>query len=104
LRAVTGWEDVSFEELQTVGERRLNLMRTFNAREGIDRKQDIVPEKLFKPLKGGPCDGFTINKEEFSAALDEYYRQAGWTSDGVPTAETLTNLDLEWATEHLPNS
>ncbi len=104
VRAVTGWEDVSFEELQTVGERRLNLMRTFNAREGIDRKQDIVPEKLFKPLKGGPSDGFTINKEEFSAALDEYYRQAGWTSDGVPTAETLTNLDLEWATEHLPNS
>ncbi|MBA4380863.1 MAG: aldehyde:ferredoxin oxidoreductase, partial [Anaerolinea sp.] len=37
VRAVTGW-DVTLEELMTVGARRLNLMRTFNAREGFTRK------------------------------------------------------------------
>ena len=103
VRAVTGWEDVSFEELQLVGERRLNMMRTFNAREGFDRKQDTAPEKLFKPLKGGISDGFVISKDEFTAALDEYYRLAGWTSDGIPTIKTLTKLDLEWAVEYLPD-
>ena len=103
VRAVTGWEDVSFEELQLVGERRLNMMRTFNAREGFDRKQDTAPEKLFKPLKGGISDGFVINKDEFNAALDDYYRLAGWTSDGIPTIKTLTKLDLEWAVEYLPD-
>src|SRR5215216_377040 len=37
IRAVTGW-DITVEELMTVGERRLNLFRIFNAREGLDRK------------------------------------------------------------------
>ena len=103
VRAVTGWEDVSFEELQLVGERRLNMMRTFNAREGFDRKQDTAPQKLFKPLKGGISDGFVISKDEFTAAIDDYYRLAGWTSDGIPTIKTLTKLDLEWAVEYLPD-
>jgi aldehyde:ferredoxin oxidoreductase len=29
VRTVTGWEDVNFDELQKVGERRLNMMRVF---------------------------------------------------------------------------
>ena len=45
VRAVTGWEDVTFDELQKVGERRVNMMRAFNAREGFDRKDDVLPEK-----------------------------------------------------------
>src|SRR5215211_91696 len=54
IRAVTGW-DISVEELMAVGERRLNLFRTFNAREGLDRKDDKLPKKFFKQLQGsGP--------------------------------------------------
>ncbi len=34
VKAVTGW-DVTLDELMTVGARRLNLMRMFNAREGF---------------------------------------------------------------------
>ncbi|MBI3738804.1 MAG: aldehyde ferredoxin oxidoreductase C-terminal domain-containing protein, partial [Chloroflexi bacterium] len=36
VKGVTGW-DVTLDELMAVGMRRLNLMRTFNAREGLDR-------------------------------------------------------------------
>jgi aldehyde:ferredoxin oxidoreductase len=94
--AVTGWE-VTIEELLTVGERRLNMMRAFNAREGIAREQDKLPEKFFKKaLKGGPTDGWILDKTQFETALDEYYRQSGWDiKTGLPTRKTLERLDLK---------
>jgi aldehyde:ferredoxin oxidoreductase len=95
VKAVTGW-DVTMEELLTVGERRINMMRIFNAREGIDRKSDALPKKFFKPLQGGPSDGAMFDKDEFEKVLDEYYQQSGWTKDGIPTPETLERLDLGW--------
>ena len=58
VRAVTGWEDFDVEELLEIGERRINLMRAFNAREGLDRKDDRLPAKFFRPLTGtGPTAG-----------------------------------------------
>ncbi|HSR13593.1 MAG TPA: aldehyde ferredoxin oxidoreductase C-terminal domain-containing protein, partial [Thermodesulfobacteriota bacterium] len=89
--------DVTIEELLQVGERRLNMMRAFNAREGIDRKQDTLTGKFFSnPLKGGPSDGWKIDKAEWEAALEEYYRQSGWDLSGVPTRATLERLGLGW--------
>jgi aldehyde:ferredoxin oxidoreductase len=103
INAVTGW-GVTIDELQDVGARRLNLFRVFNAREGLDRRQDTLPKKFFKTLKGtGPTAGFAVTREEFESALDEYYRLAGWTSKGVPTSETLKKFDVEWAAEYLPS-
>jgi aldehyde:ferredoxin oxidoreductase len=102
VRAVTGWEDVSFAELQQVGERRLNMMRAFNAREGIDRKNDVLPEKLFKPLKGGASDGWKLDREEVEAALDKYFEFCGWdVKTGVPTRAQLEKLDLGWVADQL---
>ncbi len=98
VRAATGWEDFTLDELLEVGERRLNLLRAFNAREGIDQGADRLPEKFFKPLTGtGPTAGIALSREEFETARAEYYRQAGWDpSTGNPTRETLTRLGLEW--------
>jgi len=50
VRAVTGW-NVSLWELMKVGERRLNLLRAFNAREGVGAEADTVPPKLLIPLR-----------------------------------------------------
>jgi aldehyde:ferredoxin oxidoreductase len=97
IRAVTGW-DITVEELMVVGERRLNLFRTFNAREGLDRKDDKLPKKFFKQLKGaGPTAGIALTSDEIESAIDEYYRLAGWTSNGVPTPQTMERLDIAWA-------
>ena len=100
IQAVTGW-DVTVEELLELGERRLNLMRMFNAREGFDCAQDTLPEKFFqKPLKGGPTEGWKIDRDEFETALKEYFIQCGWDEvSGNPTLETLNRLKLGWLTE-----
>ncbi|MFC1922146.1 aldehyde ferredoxin oxidoreductase family protein [Chloroflexota bacterium] len=97
VRSVTGWEDVNFDELQKVGERRLNMMRAFNAREGIDRQADVLPEKLFKPLKGGVSDGWQLDRDEVESALDKYFELCGWdVKTGIPTRDKLDELDLDW--------
>ena len=103
VQAVTGWK-VSLYELMKVGERRLNLMRVFNAREGFSRKDDRLPKKFYKALQGdeGPTAGVAINSQEFEAALDTYYAIMGWTNDGIPTPAQLDNLGIGWAKEHLP--
>ncbi len=98
VRAATGWDDFTLEELLEVGERRLNMLRAFNAREGIDRKADRLPTKLYQPLAGtGPTAGVALTEGEIEGAKDEYYRQAGWeVATGIPTHETLSRLGLEW--------
>lgn len=100
VQSVTGWEDFSYADIEKVGERRINMMRAFNAREGIDRKQDLVPEKLFKPLKGGVSDGWKLDKAEFGSALDKYYELSGWEiASGLPTPAKLKELELEWVAD-----
>lgn len=102
VRAVTGWQ-VSLYELLKVGERRVNLMRAFNAREGFDRRQDELPAKFFRPLTGtGPTAGVAIDRAEFESARGLYYEMMGWTPDGVPTRAKMTELGLDWAREYAP--
>jgi aldehyde:ferredoxin oxidoreductase len=102
IQAVTGW-DVTMEELQEVGERRLNMLRAFNAREGIDREHDKLAEKMFKKaLKGGPSDGIAVDRAQFETALDEYYRQNDWDVEtGAPTRHKLEALELGWVADQL---
>ncbi len=101
VKAITGW-NVSLYELMKIGERRLNMMRAFNVREGLTRKDDVLPKKFFKPLQGtGPTAGVAIALEEFENALDLYYQINGWTADGVPTRGKLVDLGIEWVADLL---
>lgn len=87
--------DLDTDDLQHMGERVWNLVRLFNVREGFDRSDDKLPERLRKPLeRGGPAEGNTVTEEEFETMLDEYYELRGWSSDGIPTEETLERLDI----------
>ena len=98
VRAATGW-DATLEELLQAGERKMLLMRAFNAREGIGKSADTLPRKLFTPLTGqGPTAGVALTTEEFERARDAYYRLAGFDPDtGHPTKAKLGELGLEWA-------
>jgi len=102
VRSVTGWEDVTFGELQKVGERRINMMRVFNAREGFDRKNDVLPVKFFKPLKGGISDGWKLDHDEVNVALDKYHELCDWDIDtGEPHRSKLEELGLDWLLDQL---
>ncbi|HWI52908.1 MAG TPA: aldehyde ferredoxin oxidoreductase C-terminal domain-containing protein, partial [Symbiobacteriaceae bacterium] len=79
------------------GERRLNLMRAFNAREGMGREADALPKKFFKALSGGPSDGVALSHAEMEQARVTYYDLAGWDqTSGAPTPERLAALGLDW--------
>ena len=101
-QAVTGW-NVSLYELMQVGERRLNMMRAFNAREGIGREADTLPKKFFEvPLKGGPSDGYVINQDEWQRAVETYYAMCGWDPQtGYPTRVKLEALGIGWVADEL---
>lgn len=93
---VTGW-DVSVGELLKVGERRLNLLRAFNAREGIGRDADRLPAKMYRALQGGASDGIALTHAEIEKAKDIYYQLAGWdVASGMPTRAKLDEIDLGW--------
>jgi aldehyde:ferredoxin oxidoreductase len=91
LHAVTG---VPFtpRDLINVGERIYNLERVFNAGEGFSRKDDSLPRRLLEtPLLEGHSKNTTV---ALDTMLDEYYKLRGWTADGVPTIDTLSELRL----------
>jgi aldehyde:ferredoxin oxidoreductase len=97
VQAGTGW-DATMDELLQIGERRISLMRAFNAREGIGKNADTLPKKLFQPLEGtGPSAGVALTTEEFERARESYYRLAGCDPQtGFPTRGKLADLGLDW--------
>jgi aldehyde:ferredoxin oxidoreductase len=101
VRAITGW-NVSLWELMKVGERRLNLMRAFNAREGLGRDDEVLPKKLSQALVGGKSDGVLVTEEEVETAKDTYYAMAGWdVASGTPGRPKLEELGLGWVADEL---
>jgi aldehyde:ferredoxin oxidoreductase len=101
LKAVTGWQ-MTFWELMKAGERRVNLMRAYNTREGFDRTSDRLPERVFEPLPEGPSKGLKVDREKLDEALAQYYQMMGWNSEtGNPTQGKLMELGLGWVAEQL---
>ena len=94
LYLVTGVA-LSEEEYLKTGERIWNLTRMFNVREGISRKDDILPARIMEePAPVGPAKGLKITKEILDKMLDEYYELRGWDKNGIPTEEKLKELGL----------
>ena len=94
LQAATGW-DITGEEVRRIGERIVNLERLFIAREGITRRDDMLPKRFLEeplPEGSGPSTGSVL---ELDPMLDEYYHARGWDVEtGLPTREKLEELDL----------
>jgi aldehyde:ferredoxin oxidoreductase len=94
LNASTGF---SFNEdsYLTLGERIWNLTRMFNVREGINAKNDVLPERFSEEaMPDGPAKGQKLTKHTLERAKAEYYMLRGWDDDGVPTKEKLRSLWL----------
>jgi aldehyde:ferredoxin oxidoreductase len=100
LNAVTGW-DIKLDDLETLGERIVTLERAFNCREGMSRKDDILPYRVtHEPIPEGAAKGKYFPLEKLEIALDYYYSLQGWDKNGIPTQDTLKKLGLEFAADH----
>jgi len=94
ISAITGWS-LTQEDLRTIAERAWNLTRLFNIREGFNRKDDTLPGRLFEEASTtGPSKGQVVDRESFEKMLDDYYEEAGWDNNGIPTPEKLEELGL----------
>jgi aldehyde:ferredoxin oxidoreductase len=102
LSAVSGLE-LDFDELMQIGERLSNLQRCFNIREGIRRKDDMIPERLRQLPAFGPFSKrYETQIKDYDAMLDEYYLERGWELEtGIPTSKRLRALKLEEAAEEI---
>jgi len=101
VRSVTGW-NVSIWELMKTGERRLNMMRAFNAREGAGWDADKLPQRLYEPLVGGPSDGVAIDEQVVERAVKTYFAMAGWSAkDGAPQRAKLEELGIGWLADEM---
>jgi aldehyde:ferredoxin oxidoreductase len=101
FRSVTGW-NASPMELLEVGERSINLTRAFNAREGFTRCDDILPERVMKPLPEGALKGEAYEDSVLQNMLDLYYDYRGWDKNlGLPKREKLEELGLGRVAENL---
>ena len=90
---VTGWEDYSFDELMTTGERMFNIKRMFNAKCGVTRKDDILPLRFLTRKREGV--NVTVNLPHLGAMLSDYYSYRGWSEEGIPEYLKLLELGLE---------
>lgn len=98
------------QDLLTIGERIVNLERMYNVREGLSRRDDYLPARFTRepaplyeyepdPATGEPRRSSEPLRygliEDFDAMLNRYYHLRGWSSNGIPTPETLQKLGLE---------
>lgn len=99
IRLASGW-DFSKEEALLTGERATNLARIFNVREGLTRRDDTLPDRLFCPLENGALEGVSIDRQAFENTLTAVYREKGWNPEtAAPTRERLEKLSLAWAAD-----
>lgn len=69
--------------------RNRNLVRANNLRRGLRREDEKPPEDHWKHR-------FPELEEKL---LQEYYKFKGWNREGIPTRETLHELDLDYVAE-----
>ncbi len=94
LNAATGFSFTEDSYL-TTGERIWNLTRMFNVREGMDAKDDVLPERFSEEeLQDGPAKGQIMTKDTLEKSKAEYYTLRGWDDNGMPTKEKLRLLGL----------
>ena len=94
LKAITGWDDITPEELIKTGERITNVRQAFNVREGLKMPFKYPDRMLGKPPKTvGPRAGTTMTQQDI---FDEYLKEMDWDKDtGKPSKEKLLELGLD---------
>jgi aldehyde:ferredoxin oxidoreductase len=91
------WRLKDFDRL---ADRIYALIRAFWVREIPDwnREYDSVPKIWFDPKNAdteGPIAGKILEFDKYNQLLDHYYDIRCWDKKGIPTKQTMKELDLE---------
>ena len=93
--AATG-RSLTRDGLFKAAERLVTLERCIDAREGISRQEDTLPARFFQPFDTGKNQGKALDVKKMEEMKSTYYQLRGWNSEtGLPTEDTLVNLNLE---------
>ncbi len=90
ISAATGM-DIDEAGLMKITKRNRTLLRAVNIRKGMRRSDEVPPEDHWK--KRFP----ELEKQ----LLDSYYSFKGWDEQGIPTRESLKELDMTYIADDL---
>ncbi len=98
IRLLTAATGLDFKEadIWEFGNRVETLTRLFNVREGISRRDDSLPARLWEPQADGPRKGMSsfVDRADFESSLEKYYALRGWDTNGIPLPVTVQRLGL----------
>jgi aldehyde:ferredoxin oxidoreductase len=87
LDAITGF-GYTVEDLRRISNRIQSMIRLYNIRCGVGASEDTISRRFFEePVAVARDREVTVSKEELEAAVKEYYRLRGWSTDGIPLEE-----------------
>ena len=101
LRAVTGWSDLSEDDILRTGERIATIRHAFNLRDGHNPLRRQFPGRMVgrPPLETGPLAGVTV---DYATQIRNYLRLVGWDqATTVPGPEALERLGLGFVASDL---
>lgn len=78
--------ELDSDKLLEISGRNRQLVRAINVRRGLRRADENQPEEFWD----------TRDTEMEQQHLDAYYELKGWTTDGIPSKETLDGLGLDY--------
>jgi aldehyde:ferredoxin oxidoreductase len=93
VNAVTGL-NFNMGSLERIAWRTLTLERIFNMFAGFTDKDDWLPDRFYTESVE-VIDSYQLcEKQAFRQMHKEYYEAMGWDSKGVPSEQTLNELNL----------
>lgn len=90
IASVTGFH-ADPDSLIESAERINCIERAFNVREGISRKDDVLPNRI---LEESTSELPPFERASMDQLLDEYYKISGWDDNGIPKNEYVRFLGM----------
>jgi len=84
------------EEIKKSTERIMNIERAYIVREGIRRKDDVLPDRFLNEPLPEECGESAGSIVELEPMLNEYYEARNWNLEtGIPEEKKLRELNLD---------